>query len=138
MLRIVLASVLWLAAATGGSAMDSLSHYTWKNRVLVLFGEPDDPQMTRQLALLARQEKDLAERDMVVLQVAKSSVVPVFGTPPAATADRLRADLKASGSFELVLIGKDGGVKLRSKDAVPEADLFGLVDSMPMRRAGQR
>jgi hypothetical protein len=32
------------------------------------------------------------------------------------------------------LIGKDGTVKLRSAEPVPVKDIFGLIDSMPMRR----
>jgi len=39
-----------------------------------------------------------------------------------------------SGRFQLLLIGKDGGVKLRSEQPVPTQDIFGLIDSMPMRR----
>jgi hypothetical protein len=33
-----------------------------------------------------------------------------------------------------LLIGKDGGVKLRSSEPVSVKDIFGLIDSMPMRR----
>jgi len=38
------------------------------------------------------------------------------------------------GSFQVLLIGKDGGVKLRSSEPVSMKDLFGLIDSMPMRQ----
>ena len=33
-----------------------------------------------------------------------------------------------------VLIGKDGGVKLRQEELVRPAELFALIDSMPMRK----
>jgi len=36
--------------------------------------------------------------------------------------------------FQVLLIGKDGGVKLRSSEPVSMKDLFGLIDSMPMRQ----
>jgi len=39
-----------------------------------------------------------------------------------------------SGPFQVYLIGKDGTVKLRSAEPVPVKDIFGLIDSMPMRR----
>ena len=39
-----------------------------------------------------------------------------------------------------MLIGKDGGVKLRQEEPISVADLFALIDSMPMRKQemGQR
>jgi hypothetical protein len=46
---------------------------------------------------------------------------------------RERLGLK-TGTFQVVLIGKDGGVKLRSSEPVSMKDLFGLIDSMPMRQ----
>ena len=39
--------------------------------------------------------------------------------------------------FWIVLIGKDGGVKLRSDDAGLD-QIFDLIDSMPMRQAEMR
>ena len=36
-------------------------------------------------------------------------------------------------NFGVVLIGKDGGVKLESSVPVKTAKLFDLIDSMPMR-----
>ena len=35
---------------------------------------------------------------------------------------------------QVLLIGKDGGVKLRSTEPVSTDELFALIDSMPMRR----
>jgi hypothetical protein len=36
--------------------------------------------------------------------------------------------------FTLILVGKDGGVKLKRNDQVNLTDVFGLIDSMPMRQ----
>jgi hypothetical protein len=53
----------------------------------------------------------------------------------------------AAQGFEIVLIGLDGGIKLR-QDSSPEkdnlffadplAELYALIDGMPMRRAEMR
>jgi hypothetical protein len=40
--------------------------------------------------------------------------------------------------FEVILIGKDGTVKLRSKAAVSTSALFQLIDAMPMRQEEMR
>ena len=43
----------------------------------------------------------------------------------------------SSSGFQLLLLGKDGGVKLRSSTASLE-DIFSLIDTMPMRRREMR
>ena len=40
--------------------------------------------------------------------------------------------------FAIVLVGKDGGEKLRSSEPVTADKLTGLVDEMPMRRQEAR
>ena len=40
--------------------------------------------------------------------------------------------------FEVVLIGKDGGVKARTSDPGALQDFLALIDTMPMRRAEMR
>jgi hypothetical protein len=41
-------------------------------------------------------------------------------------------------AFQVLLIGKDGHVALRSAEPVAAATLQSRVDAMPMRRAGER
>ncbi|NYD89522.1 DUF4174 domain-containing protein [Sphingomonas melonis] len=61
----------------------------------------------------------------------------VSGADDGAAALRKRYRLPAGG-FVAILIGKDGGEKLRSaKPILPEV-LAGTIDAMPMRRAGGR
>lgn len=43
-----------------------------------------------------------------------------------------------AAAFSVVLIGKDGGEKLRRATPLEPAELFALVDAMPMRRAEMR
>ena len=46
---------------------------------------------------------------------------------------RLRAALAVDG-FEVLLVGKDGGVKLRQETPLSVDDLFATIDAMPMRQ----
>ncbi|NBF41151.1 MAG: DUF4174 domain-containing protein [Spirochaetes bacterium] len=49
--------------------------------------------------------------------------------------DSLRDKYGVDGQqFVVLLIGKDGGVKLRAEEPVTTTELFSLIDSMPMRR----
>ena len=55
------------------------------------------------------------------------------------TADSVRNQFDiAKSKFTLVLVGKDGGVKLRRDGHVKMADIFDLIDSMPMRQNEMR
>lgn len=134
----ILAIAATVFATSQGFAMDSLSRFEWQNRVLLVFGTSNDPRIARQIDILSGQAGALADRDMVILKVTRDQVVSVFGAAPDLDAARLREEAKIDGdAFEAVLVGKDGGVKLRSSSVVSDVELFELIDSMPMRRAGQ-
>ena len=75
---------------------------------------------------LAADKSGLAERHIVVL----SDVSAPGGS-------QLREALQIDG-FEIVLIGKDGGVKLRSKTPLDVETLYAVIDAMPMRRREMR
>ena len=45
---------------------------------------------------------------------------------------------KPDADFEVILIGLDGGVKLRDTKLVSTETLFALIDGMPMRKAELR
>ncbi|MGE7369006.1 DUF4174 domain-containing protein [Neorhizobium sp. NPDC001467] len=138
MKKFLIAAAMVLAAATQGNAMDSLSQFDWSKRVLVLFGDPQNGKLQEQVRLLREQKTGLAEREMVVLQVSGNDVHVVFGDAKPVNAGQLRTEADAeSDGFEAVLVGKDGGVKLRSKQVVSDVEMFDLIDRMPMRRAGR-
>lgn len=124
--------------ATQVFAMDSLSQFEWKNRVLLIFGDSGDAAFERQIDVLASQSAELADREMVVLHVSGTDVRTIYGDAPRIDGTRLRAEADVSdGAFQTVLVGKDGGVKLRSEKVVSSPEIFGLIDRMPMRRSGQ-
>ena len=104
-----------------------------KKRVL-LVGAPTaaNADFQAQRALLAGQQAQLNERDFLVIDLAHDRL---------STADKQffarKTGLSLAG-FSVVLIGKDGGVKLTSARPLPSATLFGTVDQMPMRRREMR
>lgn len=113
------------APLAAGAEPASLDDLRWNARPVVVFADTaEDPHLSRQLSALEAEAAGLAERDMVVLTDIASA--------PAETA-ALRARYAPEG-FAVLLIGKDGGVKLRSDAPVEAGALFALVDGMPMRR----
>lgn len=55
------------------------------------------------------------------------------------TARSLREEFGVSqGEFRVILIGKDGGIKLKRQSQTRLEDIFSLIDAMPMRREEMR
>jgi hypothetical protein len=96
-----------------GAELPDLAKHRWTNRVLVI----DTPTIATTEAYRAQATEllpaweGLLERDLLIV------------TREGAAAFRVR------------LVGKDGEVKLDSNEPVGAAELFALIDAMPMRRA---
>lgn len=139
MKQTLIAAAALVFSALPGASMESLSQFEWKNRVLILFGAPGDQMLRDQMSALDAQTAELADRDMVVLHVRSDAVETIFGT---ATRLDAKSVIKETGMapdrFAALLVGKDGGIKLKSREIVPAAALFDLVDRMPMRQNEQR
>ena len=101
----------------------NLDDFLWVNRpIVVLADSPDDPRFLEQLRLLEERLPDLKERDVVV----------ITDTDPSQQTN-LRQALRPRG-FMLVLIGKDGGIKLRKPSPWSVREISRVIDKMPMRR----
>ena len=97
--------------------------FMWQARPLIVFADsPLDPAFIAQIDLLKADIKDVQERDIVI-------ITDTDVTTPSA----LRRQLRPRG-FTLVLIGKDGGVKLRKPFPWDMRELSRVIDKMPMRR----
>ena len=125
-----------LAAATPLAAVppDFFPDALWGSRVLVVAGGAD--LRAAQRAAFAGRRAGLCARDMVVVEFAADSV-RVDGVAVGLNARKTRLQLAIDGPAVL-LLGKDGGVKLRRLGAVPADRIFALIDDMPMRRAEAR
>ncbi|MEM6463765.1 MAG: DUF4174 domain-containing protein [Pseudomonadota bacterium] len=115
---------------------NQIDDWAWKYRPLIIVA-PDDANedLADQRDILSRLEPQLRDRDMVVIEVIGKRVVTVLGPDTKIGASALKEHIRTDGNgFELVLLGKDTGVKLRSDKPVRADRLFSLIDSMPMRR----
>jgi len=125
-------------ASEKGSVADlDLDALRWKNRVLVLFSPSEsDASFQSQKKGLASSAEGIVDRDLVILEIieqGQSRAGNQLLSEKSVQAAHKKLGVQA-GSFQVLLIGKDGGVKLRSPEPVLMKDLFGLIDSMPMRQ----
>ena len=131
--------VLLMLGVTSGQALEVerlMPELTWEKRVLLVFA-PDDQEQSarRQEAILEGIDSGLIERDMTVIRVFADNRVYIDGHSHEQSAASFYPRFGVnSDEFRVILVGKDGGVKLDQSNTVTGNDLFGLIASMPMRR----
>ena len=115
-----------------------LTEYRWNRRVLVLSAASlDDPALIRQQQELALTQLPFESRDMVLVTLVDGPAASVDGRAlSSAEVSAARAKLGLQdNAFAIRLIGKDGSVKLSRDTATSMADIYALIDTMPMRQA---
>lgn len=122
-------------ASLAGPAM-AMSAYKWKNRPLVVFAASEgDPALARQRSIVSAVRPAFQDRAIVVVYVIGDKVSTDMGPGPAIGADELRKRFGVGrAAFRVLLVGKDGGVKLSSEAPIAASTLFSTIDAMPMRR----
>lgn len=137
--RLALTLVVLIMAAGLGSAHAAaaeLGDYLWDRRPLLVFAPADtDPRVAETLRRIEASRCDFVNRDMVLGVVARQGDSTLDGAAiTAEESQQLSQRFAVGGSeFAVVLIGKDGGEKLRT-NAIPDLRAFyDLIDGMPMR-----
>ncbi len=118
-----------------------MQKHEWKNRVLII-KSPDKLNMEfeKQINEFLNADIDLAERKMAVYQISGSQyslnnyLNPEMSFDWKEIPDDADLPLNEKDEFEVILIGLDGGVKLRQNVLLTLEKLYGIIDSMPMRR----
>lgn len=105
-----------------GESVD-ITAFQWLRRPIVVFADsPEDPRFQEQIDRLNAEAALLLDRDVVVLT----------DTDPAARSE-LRRKLRPRG-FMLVLLGKDGEVKLRKPHPWTVRELTRSIDKFEDRQ----
>ncbi len=101
----------------------TLEPHLWKARPLVIFAPAeDDPRLLQQLDWLESRKDEIEERDVVV-------IIDVEGEESTALRDKYHPR-----DFQIILVGKDGQVKLRKPFPWDVRELSRAIDKMPMRK----
>ncbi len=116
------------------AASPTIVQTRWERRVLIVAApSAEDTALAEQRRILANWKSNADARDLTIVEVVGDTVRGATDT-----AAGLRRKYRLPAAFTAILIGKDGGEKLRSAKPFPAAALEATIDAMPMRRAGQR
>ena len=126
-----------LFVLTGNS--QNLEEHKWKNRVLIINTiDTTASNFTNQLKEFKDAFNKLKGRKLVIYQIINSEYTVVNYLNGKRKRGTVSQDLKYflvnNNPFEVVLIGLDGTIKLRTNQILKKENLFSIIDSMPMRR----
>ncbi len=113
------------------------SKWMWEYRVIILSGDDlKSDVFEKQRVELDAQVRELEERDILLVEIGNERGTvgdrEISETEKAIIIDRFDLNLSRN---EIILIGKDGGIKLRENVPYPLNQINALIDSMPMRQA---
>mgnify|MGYP005843295859 CR=1 FL=1 len=119
----------------------NLDEYKWERRILIIFS-PDTKQSEYQSQIqeLKGQKEGMKERHMLIVHVLSGDLAKLqLEEPKEINQEQLRDrfDIQRE-EFTVLLIGKDGGIKMKSNQALEIKDIFGQIDAMPMRQREMR
>lgn len=119
-----------------------LETYTWKKRILLVF-TPNTQQTLyqKQIRAFEKATAGVLDRDLVVFKIVGKQGRQPTNTPLSyAQNQQLRKYYEVPmKQFQVILIGKDGGEKMRRVNNILEVkSLFRTIDAMPMRQSEMR
>ena len=98
--------------------------------------DANDELSEEQKQLLLADEQGLRERHLLIFEIDSDKIIGITNQKKYPIEQNALKQLQIQeGVFEVLLIGKDGGVKLRNDSPVEKGAIFGLIDQMPMRQA---
>jgi hypothetical protein len=114
-----------------------LADYKWQNRLIFIFApSKNHPGYQAKKSEIESQIPEIIDRDLVIFELfedGESKVGDSFLDAEAVTFLRENFQVQP-GKFTVILVGKDGGEKLRGDDKVSLTEIFSLIDAMPMRQ----
>jgi hypothetical protein len=139
LLRLTLTFAVLFTSASFASATATaaeLGDYLWSKRPLLLFAPSDgDPRLVETMNRIAANRCDVVDRDMVIGAVVSEGTSSLDGQTIGA--DQSKGLMKQyaieENAFTSVLIGKDGGEKLRVNGVPDLRTIYAVIDGMPMR-----
>ena len=130
-----------MVAQANGQDKIRLKDYQWKHRLILVFSPSAEDTGYRAFTKdIALQSEEVIDRDLLVFHILETGEIRLGeASLPTGSGDYLRESLSIRpGILTVLLIGKDGGVKLRREGGVELDEILSLIDTMPKRQREMR
>jgi len=118
-----------------------LNDHNWKNRVLIVKTlNSDSEKFNEQLNEFKNSNLELKERKIVLYKIVQDEFSSINFITNDSVNSRKVSEITTQNilyqkeDFEVILVGLDGGLKLKQGDVLLKEELFRIIDSMPMRK----
>ena len=138
MSRFRLLAIYLLLSSISTVNAQKLSSRRWNDcLIIIMASDPSNSIILDQTIKFKKSESGLKERKIVIYRALPDKYQIGLNESSAwETSGNIYESMKETNSdFEIVLIGLDGGIKLRREELLTTNELFGVIDQMPMRRA---
>jgi hypothetical protein len=142
LLGMVLIAAPLLGQGSGASEPVTLASMQDRYRPVLIFAPSSDSQFHEQIRILEASVAGLRERDVLVVPILVQQEAPHgqdLGAMTPGEQEKARRRFHVSrNEFTVILLGKDGGEKLRSHVPLTFEQLATTIDAMPMRQKEMR
>ena len=112
-----------------------IKKHLWKNRVLLVYSTDKNAIETKnQLAILKENVTALKDRKLIIYRFTKKCFAINFKESWKKSNYLFENYVDNKTDFQILLMGLDGGVKLKQHTTLSTKSLFQLIDGMPMRK----
>lgn len=117
-----------------GFSQDFKKHQ-WKNRVLIVSStDGTSSDFLKQIDLLKNLNQELTERKLIIYQIVNDKYKVGFSSNFKSSNSTSKKYVNTKKGLQIILIGLDGGVKLKQNYVLTAEKLFAIIDGMPMRK----
>jgi hypothetical protein len=114
-----------------------LEQHQWKNRILIVKTNQDSNNLfEKQIREILSDKKGITERKLIIY-TANDAILKMldFSKNKEIKISNVKEGiLKPKENFEILLIGLDGGIKLKQDKFLALEKLYSIIDAMPMRK----
>jgi len=113
----------------------NLEKHQWNDRVILIFSnDKSSSELEKQIDLFQKEKVGLEERKLKIYQFSEGDYKFSFFDSWKKSTLNLKRFFDKEESFKIVLIGLDGGIKLKQNIILTPEKLFAIIDGMPMRK----
>ena len=127
--------LLLMILITGSLNSQDLKRHKWENRlVLILTDNSRDVKYLNQVIEFKNNKDGIKERKILVYHITPEKYkMGLSGEEWQKLETGYKRYKKTDAQPEIILIGLDGGIKLRATEFISSQKLFATIDVMPMR-----